>query len=84
MFTLRLQHLSNKIKIMKCAEGPTMPEVPDPRAYLDTEARIIAENETHAVFALRVEKATIARNLPFLAALACLVPALKHILPAKN
>lgn len=57
---------------------------PDQRAYLETEARIITENDTHAVVALRVEKAVIARNLPFLAALACIVPALKCILPAKT
>jgi hypothetical protein len=31
---------------------------------LETEIRIIAENDTHMVFALRVEKATIRRNLP--------------------
>jgi len=55
----------------------------DPRAYLDTEARIIVENDTHVAVALRVEKAAIARNLPFLAALADLVPALKSILPSK-
>jgi len=41
----------------------------DPNAYLETEARIIAENDTHAVIAIRVEKATIARNLPFIGAL---------------
>jgi hypothetical protein len=56
----------------------------DPRAYLETEARIIVENDTHAALALRVEKAAIARNLPFLAALADLVPALKSLLPAKD
>lgn len=42
----------------------------DPRAYLDTEARLIAENETHVVMAIRVEKAVIGRNLRFFAALA--------------
>jgi flagellar biosynthesis protein FlhB len=52
---------------------------PDPRAYLETEARIIVENETHVAIALRLEKATIARNLPFLAALADLMPALKTL-----
>lgn len=57
---------------------------PDPRAYLETEARLIAENDTHVALALRVEKAAIMRNLPFLAALADLVPALKTILPAKT
>lgn len=51
----------------------------DPRAYLETESRIIAENETHAVIALRLEKATIARNLLFLAALADLMPTLEAV-----
>lgn len=46
---------------------------PDPRAYLETEARIIAENDTHVVIAHRLEKAVIARNLPLLAALADLM-----------
>lgn len=48
----------------------------DPRAYLETEARIIAENDTHVAIALRVEKATIARHLPLMAALADLSPCL--------
>lgn len=52
----------------------------DPRTYLETDARIIVQNDTHAVIALRLEKATIARNLPFLAALAELMPALKTII----
>lgn len=46
-----------------------MSEDCDPRSYLGTEARIIAEDETHVVIAHRVEKAAIARNLPLLAAL---------------
>lgn len=45
----------------------------DPRNYLATEARVIAENSTYAVIALRVEKSLIARNLMFLSALADLV-----------
>lgn len=49
-----------------------MPE-DDPRAYLATEARIIAENDTHAVIALRVEKSWFERNLHFIAALSDLV-----------
>lgn len=49
----------------------------DKRGYLETEARIIAENDTHVAIALRLEKATIARNLPFLAALGDLLPVLK-------
>jgi hypothetical protein len=55
----------------------------DSRSYLETEARIIVENDTHVAIALRVEKAAIMRNLPFLAVLADLVPALKTILPTK-
>ena len=46
----------------------------DPRADLETEARIIAENDTHAVVAVRVDKDWFARNLLFLAALAELKP----------
>lgn len=41
----------------------------DPFAYLETEARLIAENETHAVLALRIDKALIARNMLLLSAL---------------
>lgn len=61
-------------------------ETRDPRAYLETEARIIAENETHIAIALRVEKAKIARYLPLMAALADLdsvvakTPALKKLI----
>lgn len=54
--------------------GELMPDNADPRAYLETEARIIAENDTHAVIALRIEKAAIYRNLPLLAALSDLLP----------
>ena len=46
----------------------------DPHGYLQTEARIIAENTTHAVIAVRVEKSFFARNLLLLAALAELMP----------
>ena len=42
----------------------------DPRAYLETPARIIAEDDTHLVVAIRVEKAWFAQNLLFLGALA--------------
>jgi len=52
----------------------------DPRGYLDTEARIIAENDTHVAIALRLDKTTIARNMPFMAALAELMPALKKMM----
>ncbi|MET4341917.1 hypothetical protein [Bradyrhizobium sp. RT9a] len=54
----------------------------DQRSYLETEARIIAENDTHAVIALRVEKAKIARYLPLMAALADLAPStMKEMIP---
>jgi hypothetical protein len=52
----------------------------DPLSYLETEARIIAENDTHVAIALRLEKTTIARNLLFLAALADLMPSLKTLI----
>jgi hypothetical protein len=45
-------------------------ETKDPRHYLETYGRIIAENKTHVAVVLRVEKATIARYLPLMAALA--------------
>lgn len=48
-------------------------EVSDPRAYLQTEARIIAKNDTYTVFAVRVANASIERNMPLLAALADLM-----------
>jgi hypothetical protein len=41
----------------------------DVSRYLDTDARIIAEDDTHAVIALRVRKSVISRNLALLAAL---------------
>lgn len=47
----------------------------DPTSYLNTDARLITENATHVVVALRVEKEWIKRNMPFLAALSeCLPP----------
>jgi hypothetical protein len=55
----------------------------DPHGYLETEARIIAENDTHVAIAVRVEKAMISRNLPLLAALANLVPASVKMLIGK-
>jgi hypothetical protein len=51
-----------------------MSETRDPHGYLQTEARIIAEDSTHAVIAVRVEKSFFARNLLLLAALAELMP----------
>jgi hypothetical protein len=45
------------------------------QGLLETEARIIAEDDTYAVIAWRVKKSAIARNLPFLAALGDLAPA---------
>jgi hypothetical protein len=55
----------------------------DPHSYLETEARIIAENDTHVAVALRVEKAVISRNLLPLAALADLIPAAVDLLASK-
>ena len=52
----------------------------DTRTYLETDARIIAENDTHVAIALRVEKALIARNMPLLAALADLSSAAARLL----
>ena len=46
----------------------------DPAGFLLTEARIIAENNTHAVITLRIDKAFFARNMRFMAALAELMP----------
>lgn len=37
-----------------------MTEERPPSSLLDTEARIIAENETHAVIAIRIEKHALA------------------------
>lgn len=42
----------------------------DPRGWLSTELRILAENTTHVVVAVRLDKTNIRRNLPFLCALA--------------
>ena len=47
----------------------------DLRAHLEPEARIIAEDDTHATVVVRVKKDWLARNLFFLAALAELTPA---------
>jgi hypothetical protein len=41
--------------------------------HFKTEAKIIAENETHAVVAVRLEKAAFARNATLLASLANIV-----------
>jgi len=42
----------------------------DPRNYLLTSACIIAEDDKHAVIAIRVEKEWVRSNMHFLAALA--------------
>jgi hypothetical protein len=47
-------------------------------SLLRTDARIIAEDETHAVVALRTNKKWIGRNLPFLAAIADLSTVLRQ------
>ncbi|MCC8968187.1 hypothetical protein H8A95_39260 [Bradyrhizobium sp. Pear76] len=41
--------------------------------YLEKEAQIITQNETHAVVAVRIEKAFFSRNLLLLASLAKLI-----------
>ena len=65
--------------------GKTMMEnTQDPRQYLETPARIIAENETHVAIALRVEKAQIARYLPLMAALADRISSAIHTLTPDN
>ena len=45
----------------------------DPASLLTTEARVIAENDTHAVIAIRIPKRWIMRNIGFLAAMVDLV-----------
>ncbi len=50
----------------------------DHASLLRTDARIIAEDETHAVVALRIPKKWIGRNLRFFAAIADLTAALKQ------
>ncbi len=42
----------------------------DPTSLLERQASIIAENDTHAVVAIRLPKAWIGENLRFFAALA--------------
>lgn len=42
----------------------------DPNAYLETPARIIAEDRKYIVVALRIEKEWLRSNMAFLAALA--------------
>lgn len=56
----------------------------DPRSYLETDARIIAENETHVALAVRLDKAMISRNLLLLAALADLMPSMKTLTSIKK
>jgi hypothetical protein len=51
-----------------------MSENHDPHGYLETEARIIAQDSTHAVICLRIEKSWFARNLQLMAVLAELIP----------
>ena len=58
-----------------------MSENHDPHGYLETEARIVAEDSTHAVICLRVEKSFFARNLLLLAALAELMPSQEPAIP---
>jgi hypothetical protein len=48
---------------------------------LTPEARIISEDDTHAVIALLIEKAWLARNLHFFAALADCATTTATVLP---
>lgn len=50
----------------------------DQASLLRTDARIIAEDDTHAVVAVRINKKWIGRNLPFLAAIADLSAVLRQ------
>lgn len=50
----------------------------DHASLLSTDARIIAENETHAVVAVRISKKWIGLNMPFIAALADLTTVLRQ------
>ena len=46
-----------------------------------TEVRIVAENAKYVVIAVRLERSAIARNIPFLAALCDMTPALVPAAP---
>jgi hypothetical protein len=50
----------------------------DQASLLRTDARIIAEDDTHAVVALRINKKWVSRNLSFLAAIADLSAVLRQ------
>lgn len=59
---------------------------PPPRGadtFLQTEMRIVAEDDTHIAVVLRLPKAVIARNLPFLAALADVTPPAADVEPVE-
>ena len=64
-----------------------MPATVNLESLLETEARILAENDTHAVVALRVEKEALQRfmqrNRQLFAALADLAPTFKTTQPDK-
>jgi hypothetical protein len=65
------------IKKLVIKNGEAMPPLSQ-QSLLQTEARIIAEDDTYAVIALRIPKRWISRNLSFFAALADLVLKLRH------
>jgi hypothetical protein len=48
------------------------------QSLLQTDARIIAEDDTYAVIALRIPKKWISHNLGFFAALADIVIKIRH------
>ncbi|MFT0875719.1 hypothetical protein VRZ08_04100 [Rhodopseudomonas sp. G2_2311] len=53
---------------------PMCPPLRGVNSYLATEARIVAEDDSHIAIVLRIPKAAVARNLAFLAALADVTP----------
>ncbi|MGP9814429.1 hypothetical protein ACTZWT_23195 [Rhodopseudomonas sp. NSM] len=79
----RLQRPSRCAGLQKPSDQSTTmtyqhPLCPPPRGadnYLATEARIVAEDDSHIAIMLRIPKSAIARNLAFLAALADVMPA---------
>ena len=51
----------------------------DPALLLATEARIVAEDDTHVAIVFRVRKSRIARNLAFLTALSDVIGTVHHL-----
>lgn len=51
-------------------------------SYLETEGRIVAEDAKKAAIVVRIPKAMLAHNMPFVAALADRLPKYPTIVPA--